>query len=161
MPSDRRVPDEPASTPSLPAGEGHEPLPWLPVLETGHPDLDREHRELIDDANDLLALVRRRAPWQELLAAARRMRDHCGPHFENEDRILRAARFPDRDRHRRAHRRVTAEMNGILAELESVDAPTRLEWELALSLRGLLLDHLLRNDLKYKSHLMAFTAPQD
>lgn len=161
MPSDRRIAGDTDPLPTHSTGEEHEPLPWLPVLETGHPDLDREHRELIDDANDLLALVKRRAPWPELLESARRMRDHCALHFQNEDRILRAARYPDRDRHRRAHRRVLAEMNGILAELEAASTPTRLEWELALSLRGLLVDHLLRNDLKYKSHMMAFAATKD
>jgi hypothetical protein len=32
--------------------------------------------------------------------------------------------------------------------------PSPLHWELALTLRSLLVDHFLRYDLQYKSHVM-------
>jgi hemerythrin-like metal-binding protein len=88
------------------------------------------------------------------------MRDRCIQHFATEDKVLRATQFPDRDRHLRSHRRILTEINGILVDLESVTTPNRLHWELALSLRGILIDHLLRDDLKYKSHLMYYEAPR-
>lgn len=137
-----------------------EPLPWLPVLETGHDEVDREHRQLIEDANLIHAIIGERRPWADLVAAAREMRDRCVGHFATEDRVLKATRFPDLDRHLTAHRRILKEVGGIVAQLEAVATPNRLHWELALSLRGILLDHMLRDDLKYKSHLMYFEPPR-
>lgn len=135
-------------------GEALAPVPWLPILETGHEAIDDEHKTLLEDTNTILAIFTRRGAWIDLQAAARTLRDRCIVHFRNEDRLFKKLRFPGADRHRRSHRRIMAEINGVLAALETVDTPGRQDWELALSLRGILVDHLLREDLAYKSHLM-------
>lgn len=137
-----------------------EPLPWLPVLETGNATVDREHRQLIEDANAVHALVGAGGSWGELVETARLMRDRCVEHFATEDAVLKATRYPDYTRHIRAHRRILTEIDTIIADMESAAAPTRLHWELALSLRGILVDHLLRDDLRYKSHLMYYDSPR-
>ncbi len=137
-----------------------EPLPWLAILETGHEEVDREHRQLIEDANAVHVIVAGGGSWSELVATARQMRDRCVVHFATEDKVLKATRFPDLARHLRAHRRILAAIDAIVADLESTAAPNRFHWELALSLRGLLVDHLLRDDLKYKSHLMYYEPPR-
>ena len=137
-----------------------EPLPWLAILETGHEEVDREHRQLIEDANAVHGLVAAGGSWPELVATARQMRDRCIVHFATEDKVLKATRFPDLAKHLRAHRRILTEINAILTDLEGTDTPNRFHWELALSLRGILVDHLLRDDLKYKSHLMYYEKPR-
>lgn len=133
-----------------------EPLPWLEILETGHEEVDREHRQLIEDANAVHVIVAGGGSWPELVATARQMRDRCIVHFATEDKVLKATQFPDLARHLRAHRRILTEINAIVTDMESAETPNRFHWELALSLRGILIDHLLRDDLKYKSHLMYY-----
>lgn len=137
-----------------------EPLPWLAILETGHEEVDREHRQLIEDANAVHGIVAAGGSWTELVATARQMRDRCIVHFATEDKVLKATRFPDLAKHLRAHRRILTEINTIVMDLEGADTPNRFHWELALSLRGILVDHLLRDDLKYKSHLMYYEKPR-
>ena len=137
-----------------------EPLPWLAILETGHEEVDREHRQLIEDANAVHGIVAAGGSWPELVATARQMRDRCIVHFATEDKVLKATRFPDLAKHLRAHRRILTEINTIVMDLEGADTPNRFHWELALSLRGILVDHLLRDDLKYKSHLMYYEKPR-
>ncbi|HWA49632.1 MAG TPA: hemerythrin domain-containing protein [Dongiaceae bacterium] len=141
--------------PAMPQGDAalaH--MPWLPILETGHQEIDQEHQVLLEAINVILAIFARRGAWPELIAAVVTLRDRCAEHFRNEDRLFRAMRFPGADRHRRSHRRILAEINGVIAALETVDAPAQADWDRALSVRGLLVDHLLREDLAYKSHLM-------
>jgi len=133
-----------------------EPLPWLPVLETGNEAIDRDHRQAVEDGNALLRIIDARKSWPDLLAAVRWMRDRSARHFETEDRILKRSRFPEADRHRRAHRRILAEIGGTLAELESLIAPEAHHWRLALAPMTLLVDHCLRDDLKFKSHVMQY-----
>lgn len=50
-----------------------QPMPWLPVLETGHAEIDLQHRELVDDANAVLEQVIQRSDWPKLVAAVERM----------------------------------------------------------------------------------------
>lgn len=145
----------PPRDPSLPQeGARLAHVPWLPVLEMAHPEIDHEHQVLLEDLNAILAIFARRGAWPDLIAAVMTLRDRCAEHFRNEDRLFRAMRFPGADRHRRSHRRIVAEINGVIAALETVEAPAQADWDRALSVRGLLVDHLLREDLAYKSHLM-------
>jgi hemerythrin len=142
-----------SAAPAEPAG-GTEPFPWLPVLEMGNEDIDRDHREAVEEGNRLVRLLDARDSWAETLELLRQARDRSARHFDNEDRILKRTRYPGADAHRRAHRRILAEFNAILAELEIVTDPQPQHWERAHAPRNLLVDHCLKDDLKFKSHLM-------
>ncbi|HWA49631.1 MAG TPA: hemerythrin family protein, partial [Dongiaceae bacterium] len=114
--------------------------------------------EAVEEGNHLVRLLNARHSWPEMLALLRRTRDRSARHFETEDRILKRMRYPGADAHRRAHRRILVELNAILAELEIVANPQPHHWERAHAPRHLLVDHCLRDDLKFKSHLMHYGA---
>ncbi len=133
---------------------GVEPFPWLPVLEMGHDEIDRDHHEAVEEGNRLAHLLQARDSWAETVELLRQARDRSARHFDNEDRILKRTRFPGADAHHRAHRRILAAFNDILAELEVVTDPQPHHWERAHAPRTLLVDHCLKDDLKFKSHLM-------
>jgi hemerythrin-like metal-binding protein len=150
-----------ACDPALAAPSGTiEPFPWLPVMEMGHEDIDRDHREAVEEGNRLVQLLNARDSWPEMLALLRQARDRSTRHFETEDRILKRMRFPSADAHCRAHRRILAEFNAILAELAIITDPQPHHWDRAHAPRHLLVDHCLRDDLKFKSHLMHYSAPR-
>jgi hemerythrin-like metal-binding protein len=130
-----------------------EPFPWLPVLEMGNEEIDRDHREAVEEGNRILRLLNARDSWAETLELLRRTRDRSTRHFANEDKILKRAGYPGADAHRRAHRRILVELNAIIAELEIVTDPQPHHWERAHAPRNLLVDHCLHDDLKFKSHL--------
>ena len=44
--------------------------------------------------------------------------------------------------------------------MESVNVPEDRHWALALTPLNRLVDHCLRDDLKYKSHLMHYEPPR-
>jgi hemerythrin-like metal-binding protein len=134
------------------------PLPWLPVLETGNPAIDRQHQELIDDANTVQALVVREGAWTELVAAIGKMHRDCAIHFADESKLLAASNYADAAEHALEHQRILGEIGQIHGIVRSAPTPTRYHWELALTVRSLLVDHFLRYDLRYKSHLM-YMAP--
>jgi hemerythrin-like metal-binding protein len=133
-----------------------QPLPWLPVLETGYDDIDSQHRELIDDANAIHGLIAARGDWQALATAIDKMGRDCHAHFAEENRLLSGSGFSDATAHALEHARILQEVEHIHGIVRATSQPSPLHWELGLCLRGLLLDHFLRYDLKYKSHLMYF-----
>jgi hemerythrin len=126
-----------------------EPFPWLPVLEMGNEEIDRDHREAVEEGNHLIRLLNARNSWAETVELLRQARDRSARPFANEDKILKRAGFPGAG----AHRRILVELNAIVAELEIVTDPQPHHWERAHAPRNLLVDHCLQDDLKFKSHL--------
>lgn len=129
-------------------------LEWMESLEIGVPEIDRDHKGLIEDAN---AITRALVDGQDrgaIIDSVARMEHDCTAHFRREEAILRRNRFAEREAHAAEHRRIEHEIAEIKSMLQTIDGPEHLVRELALSFRTILIDHLLRYDLKYKSHLM-------
>jgi hemerythrin len=135
-----------------------ETFPWLGFLEIDDGAIDRDHREAVAEGNRLLELLAHRKSWPDVVATLRQARARCARHFETEDRILAQTRFPEQEQHRRAHAHILAAFDGILAELEAVTTPEEHHWQRAHAPRDLLVDHCLKDDLRFKSHLMQMGA---
>ena len=107
------------------------PLPRLPVLETGHTEIDLQHRELIDDANAVLEQVIQQSGWPKLVAAVERMQRDCTTHFADESMMLSASRYSDTTEHALEHQRILEDIAQIHKIIRTVAGPTRNHWELA------------------------------
>ena len=130
-------------------------LRWMDSLIIGVPEIDADHQQLIEDAERLRTLVRRSSPWREIMAMIEAMAERCTAHFRREEAILERDRFPSHTDHRREHARIEDQIKDIRARLRGDGAPpTPAMIEVALYFRSMLIDHLLRHDLKYKSHLL-------
>ena len=135
-----------------------ENFPWLDFLEIDHGAIDRDHREAVAEGNRLSELLKHRNSWPDVVAMLRQARARCARHFATEDRILAQTRFPEHEQHRSAHARILAEFDRILAELEAVREPEERHWQRAHAPRDLLVDHCLKDDLRFKSHVMQMSA---
>ncbi len=131
-------------------------FPWLDFLVTDNETIDREHREAVEQGNQLLRILAARENWADALEMLRRARARSARHFATEDGILEQTGFLGRDQHRQAHAHILAEFDRVLAELETVADPQAHHWERAHRPRNLLVDHCLKDDLLFKSHLMHF-----
>ena len=76
-------------------------ITWKPAFETGVPSIDLEHREFVDLLNELHAAVVRRD------AAARalqwRVVELAADHFQHEEELYGASRYPGAAEHRAEH----------------------------------------------------------
>lgn len=130
------------------------PLRWLDVFTMGIAEIDDDHRHLIDDAESISALVDNARPWSEVVAMVEIMAERCSAHFRREEQILARDRFPHHEAHRQEHARIEREIADIVSRAQSGAESTPAMIEAALYFRGMLIDHLLRYDLGYKSHLL-------
>jgi len=118
-------------------------------LKIGHPEIDRQHREIADLLGD----------WRSGLATADRQRDvqnaaafrqRLAEHFDHEIAIMAATGFAGVDDHRDFHNNALARVDAILAKgldgrgfsIDTLD-----------TLIKLFLDDLVPEDMKFKSHL--------
>jgi hemerythrin len=128
-------------------------IDWFEVLETGIPEIDTDHHELIADYNHLAALMEDGQPWSAVVVAARSLVERVAAHFRSEEAILKRIDFPRRSQHVEQHRRIEAELAKLVAHLETVNGALPERRAAVNSARTTLLEVLFRHDLDFKSHL--------
>jgi diguanylate cyclase (GGDEF)-like protein/hemerythrin-like metal-binding protein/PAS domain S-box-containing protein len=79
-------------------------LIWQASDDCGEPVIDREHRELIRLANELLDVAMAEAPATGFNAALDALLSHVIVHFAHEEAILRRLGYADVDHHAELHR---------------------------------------------------------
>lgn len=129
-------------------------LVWIESFGVGIPELDDDHRQLVADAGAIVEAIRARRPWREVETLAGLMVERCRAHFRREETVMERDRFAALAAHKREHARIEAELQDVLSRIGGSDPPAPGMIEAALELREMLIDHLLRYDLAYKSHGM-------
>jgi hemerythrin-like metal-binding protein len=73
-------------------------------------------------------------------------------HFWNEQQLLAKWKYPDRAVHAAKHAQLTAQFARVMKEFEQADVS--FTWALkGLYIKQLLVDHLLKEDMKYRDFL--------
>jgi len=129
------------------------PIAWVEVLETGVPDLDRDHRALIDQCNTLTNLMESGAAWGRIVDSARDLAQGCTEHFRGEEALLDRTEFPRREQHKAQHRQIERRFKELVEFLATGDGSSAQHRKAAQAVRATLVDILFRHDLDYKSHL--------
>jgi hemerythrin-like metal-binding protein len=125
---------------------------WSDTVRVGVPEIDEEHRQFVARVNDLnQAIVESedKATIERLLDLMLMEATH---HFWHEQQLLAKWKYPDRAVHAAKHAQLTAELARVMKEFEQADVS--FTWALkGLHIKQLLVDHLLKEDMKYRDFL--------
>jgi hemerythrin len=130
------------------------PLVWLPSFAIHEETLDRQHRKLMVDINQLTDLLFEGRPWHEVVAKSEELREESLGHFKTEEELLRKAEYHRLAQHRSIHRQLERQLDEIIRHLVRAQRASRGDVEAALYLRSMLIDHFFRQDIAYKSDVM-------
>lgn len=125
------------------------PIPWLQSFGIDDAMIDREHLGLIRLCNEICAQAAQDTGTAHERLMREDMAGQLALHFAHEERILDEIGFTDAFLHRREHDHI----RGLTTPLYS----QRLESSFARALlqaRTGLVEHIIRHDLGFKSHLM-------
>jgi len=89
-------------------------LVWHKAYASGDEVVDREHKKLFRDANDLLAAVLSGRPADEIDAAANALLGDMAQHFQDEESIIAAAGYPDAAKHATIHRTLADDAGALI-----------------------------------------------
>ena len=89
-------------------------LVWHSVYECGHEVVDREHKALFVDANDLLSAILSGRPADEVDAIVDTLVRDVVQHFQDEESILVAAGYPGAVAHAAIHRELVNRANALI-----------------------------------------------
>lgn len=136
------------------AGETEEPLiRWSESWSVGAPEMDRDHRILINLINQLPAALSK-APERGWIVGSvmNSLWDYTEYHFDREEALQKAANFPGAEDHASRHQELKRQVRDWLdryqADPEAMDGPALLAF-----LKGWLTNHILGEDMRYKPYV--------
>ena len=133
--------------------EKHEwEIEWSATLNVGVAEIDEEHRQFVARVNELNKAIVECEDKPTVKWLLQVMLTEAKHHFWHEQRLLALWKYPDRAVHVAKHVLLTAKLNSVMQEFEQADVS--FTWALkGLYLKQLLVDHLMKEDMKYRDFL--------
>jgi len=127
---------------------------WSEFLSVGVSEMDAEHRQFIARVNELNRAIVESEDKAQVAGAMERMMEEAAQHFSHEEELLARWKYPDVQDHIAKHVQLSAQFEKAKTEFTQTDIS--FIWALkALHLKQLLVEHLLKEDLKYRDFLRA------
>jgi hemerythrin-like metal-binding protein len=118
-------------------------MEWSSALAVGHAEIDRQHQVLIDIANRLNAAMQLGAGRAACGSILEELVNYTVNHFGFEQKLMEKHRYPDREAHLGAHRKLVDEISRFKRQY---DAGGTISVELMGFIRDWLVNHFLKVD---------------
>lgn len=129
-------------------------LNWNSEWNSGHPEIDREHRELLRRSGILLNLSLSGASVDSLTGPFEEVIRLIREHFSHEETILARIGYDDLENHRKIHQALTVEADMLLVNYQNqIIEPSYL---FHLLVDKIVTEHLVKVDSQYFSRLSWF-----
>lgn len=136
--------------------EGRSGIAWSDELLTGDPQIDWEHRQLVEMLGLLSDPARADDPDYKRVCLDNLLAHVCS-HFDHEEQIMRRVDYPELSAHREAHVCLLEQFNRFLALLDG-DAESAPEERIMPFVGRWLLDHIRGDDRRLGTFLRARAA---
>lgn len=128
---------------------------FLSEFLVGIPQVDQEHRELIDIAGDVYDSLNNddaaaQAAAQEAVA---RLLAYTNTHFASEEALMQAAGYPDLEAHQHLHRQLIKQAHDMAMRVELGDR--YLPADLCQFIHVWLIKHIQAQDKKFGAFMAA------
>jgi len=121
-------------------------LQWSEAFEVSIPKVDAEHRHLVAIVNSFHQVYRSGAARERVFPVLNLLVQYVEVHFQSEESLMAAGKYPDLLKHRREHDKLTDQIFELAQKYEAGDA--EITYEVMEFLKTWLLDHILQMDKK-------------
>lgn len=125
-----------------------DPIIWDSSFETGIPEVDAQHKHLVDITNSLAEAIGH-TPKEALKEIVGKLKDYALYHFQTEERIMEDRGYTGLKEHRAEHAAFVDQV--LLFDLDVILASEGLAQDMHHFLRGWLTNHILVVDKKFAS----------
>jgi len=126
---------------------------WTTADASGHPQLDAEHRALIDSVDEIAHAIAERRDAPAVFALLEAVVHDCIAHFASEDAVFRQAATQEAESHIQKHRELAEKMQNLLRHA-SDGSMASMEMVAALLYDPLVI-HMVSEDQKLYPQLRA------
>ena len=131
-------------------------IAWSDRLSVGVPEMDEEHRQFISRVNDLNKAVVEFEGKAKVERLMELMLMEATRHFWHEQKLLARWNYPEAAAHGAKHAELMAQFDRVMKEFEETEISFVWTFK-GLHLKQLLIEHLLKEDMKYRDFLRART----
>lgn len=127
-------------------------LVWRKEFETGIPDVDHEHRELVELINRLHGALEAGADKEKVAEFLGEVFAKISAHFALEETIMRKHRYDEYNEHKADHEKLLDELRDIM-DAQAADAYFDYREALAGAVRDWFVDHFKTKDARLHKKL--------
>ncbi len=127
-------------------------IAWREEFETGIPDVDHEHRELVELINRLHGALEAGAGKEEVARFLGEVFARISAHFALEETIMRKHRYDDYAAHKADHEQLLDDLRDIM-DAHAADAYFDYEEALGRAVRDWFVDHFKTKDARLHKKL--------
>jgi len=131
-------------------------LEWCDAMSIDRGALDDDHHRLHELIRRFLALPGEEEQRPRAAALLERLRDLAFRHFEREEKVQAAIRYPHLADHRTQHRRMIVLLGDIIAQVEARESAFAFGYAKGKADQLLpfwFMDHFVKADLPLKMHI--------
>lgn len=140
------------------ASDGNEKLPltswhldWRNEWESGHDEIDQQHRELLNVGNRLINLSLETKDQQEILQQLDLLLDHIVRHFYFEEKLLESIGYPEQKQHSEIHKDLVAKAMKLKSSYENGKIKASAFFSFIID--DVILGHLIEEDTKFFGYI--------
>ena len=122
-------------------------LEWQSEWESGHPDIDEQHRELLRRGNALIQMSLSGSKQDAVVAQLNQVVEHVVRHFAYEEQVMLTANYPDCQRHAQIHQKLV-ERAWQLKE-DYLQGKLKTAAFLVFIVDDIIVEHMLTEDVKF------------
>ena len=125
--------------------------PWSPSYETGHPEIDGQHRRLFELVNVLHGAMAHGQGKEALGPAIAALTAYASVHFAAEETLMERAGYPHLEEHRLLHAELSRQVDELALRYEKgfLTIPSTLSRFMADWLRH----HIRQEDMRFVTWL--------
>ncbi len=120
---------------------------WQPAWESGNRQIDRQHRDLLDMANDMMDMSLIGSSLDGIHRSMQHLLAHIQHHFWDEERILGKLGWPELDLHAQLHVDLLEEASRFEERLLTGEVKSSAVFSFITE--AVINRHLLKEDMKY------------
>ena len=94
-------------------------IAWRKEFETGFPEVDKEHAELVGVINGAVAKLGSNPPKDVVRAVLEEIQDMISAHFTHEEQIMEARGYDQYEEHKADHEFLLDEIGALINSLEA------------------------------------------
>lgn len=130
---------------------------WDPAWDTGVPEVDRQHRELLRQMERMMAALVDGRQAAETERTILMLGDYIETHFRTEEALMADAAYPDLAAHQAVHEDMRAKVIALVATYQR--NPAEVPGDVMDFLTSWLVDHMTGEDLRMAVHLRGHAGP--
>ena len=125
-------------------------ITWNSNLETGHASVDNDHKQLVEQLNQLSDALSRGEGKDRILGMIVFLNSYARDHFAREETHMQRVGCPAFAENCRAHAQFVAKLDGWVARLKSAGASTSLVLEIHREACAWIKAHIVGVDCKLR-----------